>query len=138
MNRINTYTFFVLKIDLITALTCRIRMWLIFMFASIVYFSCWVILQIAAYSGPTCEVVQNSKLQWIAFKVQVDTRLWPMLATFFGWPHLKESLSLRAHVNQQAGPTLANAGPLWAVVWLRHRAQSTVLWPFWWRYFSKM
>ena len=40
MNRINTYTFFVLKIDLITALTCRIRMWLIFMFASIVYFSC--------------------------------------------------------------------------------------------------
>jgi len=30
------------------------------------------------------------------------------------------------------------AGTLWEVVSLRHRAQSTVLWPFWWRYFSKI
>jgi len=32
-----------------------------------------------------------------------------------------------------AGPALAGAGPLWPVVWLRHRGQSTVLWLFWWR-----
>jgi len=29
-------------------------------------------------------------------------------------------------------------GPHWAVVLLCHRAQSTALWPFWWRYFNKI
>jgi len=30
------------------------------------------------------------------------------------------------------------AGPLWSVALWRHRAQSTLLLPFWWRYFSKI
>jgi len=30
------------------------------------------------------------------------------------------------------------AGPLWAVVLLRHRVQSTVLWSFWWTCFGKI
>jgi len=39
-----------------------------------------------------------------------------------------------------ARPALAGAGPNARpkVVLLRHRAQSTVLWPFWWGYFSKI
>ena len=63
------------------------------------------------------------------------------LKAVFGYPYpVANSLSHRT------GPTLASAGPnarprrgpLWAMVLLRHRAQSTVLWSFRWRYFRKI
>jgi len=78
-----------LKSTLINMFARRTPSWLNCGLLQLRIFCCWVILQIVVSSGPASEVVQNSKATMDCGWLQVDARLRPMLATFFGRPQSK-------------------------------------------------